>query len=365
MTQVKPRPVRRQLSRQKSDAEIRNYRFTHDAPESVERWTNTKPLDTERVVSVLHSYDIPHAPRAIHGHVWCAWCQRRNHFKGGVLEFDSGARRTVGWICAPGHLGVDLRYHRQVFDDERTRRDLLDWFDRVAHVVPDVLLEVQELMCHSSLAAFAACRHGLTQLTGLNTMLLTAILDHEAELRWAERLIDYSRTAIVRESDQEEPADGAPDSRRDRRLRGQRMRVIPRKYRIRGAELVDTRIDPSGILQRTRDTLIEASQFFSRQETDAIEDADFREWAVRLRIVADDLVLLERALAAVSVFFAASHREALIAIRNRKMSEPAYSMTATGIRWHPNDGDAVTVEPPIGYHPPKMRTVARLRRALA
>jgi hypothetical protein len=347
--------------RRKTDAEIRVYRFVHDAPESVEGWTKEKPASSERVTTLVHRYDLPHSPRATHGKVWCCWCQRRNHFLGGVIEFDSGSRRTIGWKCAPEHLGVHIVEQREIFNDEMARSSLLNQYDRFAQIIPEFLDEVTRLQKHPSVAAFMRCRSDLARMQGLNKMLLSAVLHTSGYISVDERLIDYSGTALERET-----GDGGDETTATGgEARGERVTYYRKRYRIRGAEFVDTRIDLESLLFRARDAATRAARFYAVRETDAIEDEEFFHFRELLSDAVNEAEQAARALHALGVFFEPVHINAVISIRNAQLDNPAYEVSGRGILWTPEDAAPVCVQMPTDYSSPTLRTLSRLRRALA
>ena len=344
-----------------SDAQLRTYRFVHSAPETIEGFSKTKPEGAVVPSSILFKYDIPHTKGSRAGMVWCCYCQERNHFNGSLVEYSDSVRRSVGRCCRSKHCR-QLEALLEEFDDHHIRRLQLDQFDKIARVVPDVLVEVRQRLAAGDAMAFQQHRRIFADdCHGLFSYLYAAVIDHNGELTWEMETADYSRTVLSRESsDEGDDVDGKGKEH----LRGKRIVRLHRKYRIEGGELFNLGFSPLTALTAANATLQQAAEFYGQGATDKIEGDDFNHWMRSLRDVVDVLERVQRALFAVPAFYAADNRRKIVAIRNNRLQESAYSLTETGIVWNPPDGDRVVIEPPRDYNPVRFRTIARLRRVI-
>ena len=335
-----------------SDKELRCYRWTTDTPGTEVGYDETHPSPEEQFVRFVRAYFVPHKPRSREGMVWCVFCQKPTHFRGGLAEHNSGKVRPVGWICCKRQLDTTLSDGRREFARLRSRAISLFQYDQLNVLLPEVLKELEEARQFSSLTSIDEKRREFERkLAGLWQWLQGAA-HAEGWVEFEEKEADYSRTVFGRE-DGGEAGSGLSGQRTVRRMK---------KSRIVGWEFCDPRTNADGLLTEAVGIVKECIEFYSAAETDDIEDRAFGHHRKRVKRVVELLERLERLAAAVPVFFARQNRELVVSLRNRELSRPAYSTNPDGFVWRPPHADSAYIGPPAAYKPLKVRSLSRLRR---
>ncbi|QEX23356.1 hypothetical protein FRZ61_32940 [Hypericibacter adhaerens] len=348
--------------RERADAVIRRYKFIDSTnPEGVERYKLDRPSDDDQPVRILYNYAIAHPVGTRSGMVWCCYCQERTHFDGSVVEYSSDARRTVGKDCCKKN-GLKLQQLRDAFVSDQVRKDRLEQFDRIGRHLPELIKEIDAALLSTTVRAFSAQRSHFQQNCGALFKFLAGIVQHNRGLlTWDEKITDYARDALSPETQ----GDGFGDvSSRKARNSGQKILRLKRYHRITGRNFLDLSHSPINDLQYVRDKLVVAMEFYSQPTTDQIEDHEFGEWARALSDLVARITIVEKTLSALPEFFGRLNLSTIVFVRNEGLREPRYAMTSSGIKWTPEDGEPVVVEPPRDYQPLRFRLLPRMKRYL-
>ncbi len=342
-----------------SDSDLREYEFETKSPEDTRGWVKSK-LDNDPFTRVIQVYDIPHAKYSRADMVWCCNCQKRNHHIGGVTEHESGARRTIGWYCCAVQLDVQIDTSRQALLALGARQTCLKQADDLVSLLPELLESIQEdLKGATCLGAFTHTRNQLQQnLHPLVKDLQTLAVGKGGVATWEEEFVDYSGTALTRES-------GENGSE----LRGQKKIRRLREHKIVGLELIDPRTDLVPTIDRAIEKIQELASFYTQVSylgTDGIHTKVFHSNINKLTRVIKELLSVEAVLYSLLHFFQPANLAFVAAYRNSRMADGSRPYFAEGnMIGHLLEDKRLVVVKPVDYHVPRLRHLARIETLLA
>ncbi len=271
--------------------------------------------------------------------IWCCYCQKLNHYEGGLFKYSDDMVRSVGWVCCPKRLGVDIAGRKMEFDSLERRAEQLKQFDLIAASIPELSDEVNASAAMKAVRQCADFRaHFRAACPSLYEFIAGAVLHDEGQLVWDEELADYSGNSV-------------------------RRKRIKKRGNIAGALIMTPSLDLPSLLDRVRAELGELLEFYAIKDTDVISSDRFKAHARRLARVLEDVEVIQNATAALPEFFTLANRQAMTYVRNLSMAAKSYEVSEKGIRWFPMDGrEPVEITMPSSYAAPKFRLLERLRR---
>ena len=252
-------------------------------------------------------------PKGQHRQVWCAYCQCNTHSNGAAVRFSDGTLRSAGSTCCK-RLGD----HEELLDrfkakngTRRKRARLLNNFERVGRVLPELHEELIEHMRAPSVSIFSTLRsRWLAEFGPLHEWLVR----RGDELKWIERHTSYAGSSTQKETDDNDYG----------KTKGSKVVTEERTYRIRGASWLHVAKSPEESLKRLIARVYELKAFFS-SKTQGISDAEIHGRIASARRLVQDCGDLEALSMAPLEFFAPGNLSKIVEVRNLGLAESSYT----------------------------------------
>jgi hypothetical protein len=340
------------MVRRDSDAELLQRRFRISDPLGVANLVDDLPADKALKFTIYGAYNVTPGRGNDLPKVRCAHCRAARHWKGVVLEFETGQRVLIGRDCAREHYAAQYELVEREFDAAETRQFYLRR-----------LIEIRDHAFAPALAAISAVRQSMAvrQYAPIKVALRDGLPTIYENLWWM--VTRHGGSLVV----EEKVRDHAAEQARDRRVRADKderdapiYRIVQHTMgRVSGHELFMHKPDPADTVARMHESLKERWHELRGLDTNECTTGQLNRL---LKGIAADLAEIDEALivaAAPSRFFEPGNLSAIMVWANRLNPSSAYRLKPGKIVY-----DLGQYKWPEILPIPDMAGSARLRAAL-